>query len=332
MQEKELADLGIFRIAVPIPFIEAGGPVNVYVVEEEHGLLLFDTGLGTAESRSALAEGFSSIGHRFEEVNRIILSHGHIDHFGAAVWVMEQAGKQIPLMISNADADKVLDSGMDWPNLLVRSKKYFLKLGVPLQELEEVIVTLNKNTGFGQKLPAFTPLLPNDLFKCKHVTLEVLPMPGHTSGLCCLYDREHRILFSADHLLERVSPNPLLQLNAEGEPTAFKPLISYFASLGHIRNLPIDLVLPGHAEPFNNPCDVIDSLSKFYQRRQAKLLGILNGKSMTVYEIMRRFFSASSGFALILMISETLGNLEMLEEKGEIIRETGEFIRFKINS
>jgi glyoxylase-like metal-dependent hydrolase (beta-lactamase superfamily II) len=331
MQEQDLSRLGIYRLSLPIPFIEAGGPVNVYAVEEERGLLLFDTGLGTEESRSALAEGLAQIGRRFEDVNRIILSHGHIDHFGAAAWILEQAGKSIPVLINSTDADKVLDSGMDWPKLLIRSKKYFSKLGVPSQELEDVIIALSRNTGLGQRLTSVTPLLPGDIFRCKHVTLEVLSMPGHTPGLCCLYEREHRILFSADHLLERVSPNPLMQLSPEGEPTSFKPLISYFASLGRVREMAIDLVLPGHASPFANPCEIIDSLSSFYQRRHTKLLGILKQGPLTVYEVMRKLFSSNSGFALILMISETLGNLELLEEKGTIVRETGEFIRFRIN-
>ena len=68
MQEHELGKLGIFRIPLPIPFVQAGGPVNAYVVEEESGLLLFDPGLGTKQSQAALAEGLALIGHRFDEV------------------------------------------------------------------------------------------------------------------------------------------------------------------------------------------------------------------------------------------------------------------------
>ena len=43
-----LARLGVFRIPVPVPFPEAGGPANVYVIEEEGGgVALFDAGFGT---------------------------------------------------------------------------------------------------------------------------------------------------------------------------------------------------------------------------------------------------------------------------------------------
>ena len=44
---------------VPVPFAEAGGPANVYVIEEDGGgLALFDAGIGTREGRDALLSGF----------------------------------------------------------------------------------------------------------------------------------------------------------------------------------------------------------------------------------------------------------------------------------
>jgi hypothetical protein len=96
--------------------------------------------------------------------------------------------------------------------------------------------------------------------------------------------------------------------------------------------LAVDLVLPGHAAPFNNCIEVIDSLRAFYGRRQARILDILGRGPQTVYEVMKELFLSADGFELILMISEILGNIEMLEAKGEIEREMeGEFIRFRIS-
>jgi glyoxylase-like metal-dependent hydrolase (beta-lactamase superfamily II) len=155
-------------------------------------------------------------------------------------------------------------------------------------------------------------------------------MPGHTPGLCCLYERNHRLLFSADHVLERVSPNPLIDLRPNGEPSSFKPLVSYFESLERVRSLAVDLVLPGHATPFNACIDVIDSLHDFYRRRQAKIIEILERGPRTAYEVMRELFLSSDGFELILMISEILGNIEVLEKRGEVVREEeDEFILFR---
>jgi glyoxylase-like metal-dependent hydrolase (beta-lactamase superfamily II) len=331
MQEADLGNLGIFRIPIPIPFRQAGGPVNVYVIEEDHGIMLFDVGIGKEDSHFALAQGLARIGHSFEEVNRIVLSHGHIDHFGAAVWALEQIGRTIPLMIHSADAGKVLESSPDLLTLLGRSSHYLAKLGMPLQVLEEMIAMIGREAGLGKRLVGVTPLLPGGKFQCKHVTLEVLHMPGHTPGLCCLYEPDHRLLFSADHLLERVSPNPLIELGADGEPTSYKPLITYFESIARLRALPVNMVLPGHATPFTAHRDVIDSLLKFYEQRQSKVLTALERGPLTVYEIMRKLFTLDSSFELFLMISETLGNLELLEHRSKIKRETeDEVIRFRL--
>jgi glyoxylase-like metal-dependent hydrolase (beta-lactamase superfamily II) len=331
MQE-ELGSLGIYRISIPIPFRQAGGPANAYVIEEDRGIMLFDVGIGIEASQSALAQGLAQIGYGFKDVNRIVLSHGHIDHYGAAVWALEQIVRKIPVMIHNADAGKVLESGPDLLTLIGRNSRYLSRLGVPLPLLEEMITAISREGGLARRLAGVTPLMPGGKFQCKHVTLEVLHMPGHTPGLCCLYDREHRILFSADHLLEHVSPNPLIELRADGDPSSFKPLISYFESIDRVRALPVDLVLPGHATPFAAHRDVIDSLFKFYEQRQSKLLAALQRRPLTVYEAMREIFSLSNSFELFLMMSETLGNLELIEKEGKIKREMeDESIRFRIS-
>ena len=331
LQEHELEDLGIFRIPIPIPFHQAGGPVNAYVIEEDQGILLFDAGIGTETAQSALAEGLARTGHRFGDVTRIVLSHGHVDHFGAAAWVREQTGRAIPILIHSEDAGKVLDSGINLPALLKRNSRYLSMLGMPLSVLEEMIAVISRESTLGRRLTDVIPLLPDETFRCKHVTLKVHYSPGHTPGLCCLYEPDHRLLFSADHLLEHVSPNPLIELGQEGEPSPFKPLVSYFKSVERARALPVDLVLPGHATPFGAHIEVIDSLSAFYKRRQTKLLDTLEHGPLTVYETMGRLFPSSSSFELFLMMSETLGNLELLEDRGAIRRETdGGFIRFRL--
>jgi glyoxylase-like metal-dependent hydrolase (beta-lactamase superfamily II) len=99
MTEAELATLGVHRIAVPVPFPQAGGPVNVYVLEQPDGALtLFDSGLGSAEAQAALEAGFARLGRRFDEVARIVISHGHVDHYGAARFVQERHGGAVPIL------------------------------------------------------------------------------------------------------------------------------------------------------------------------------------------------------------------------------------------
>src|SRR2546423_15228084 len=128
-----LADLGVTRVPVPVPFIEAGGPANVYVIEEaDGGLALFDAGIGTKEGREALLAGFRALGRSLGEVRRIFISHGHIDHYGYARAAQEEAGA--PAYAHGRDHDKLTrrDRTAQRP---APYPPYLSRLGAPLEIL-----------------------------------------------------------------------------------------------------------------------------------------------------------------------------------------------------
>ena len=332
MTEADLADLGVHRIPVPIPFPQAGGPVNVYLVEDEGGgVMMFDAGLGRPDAEAALAEGFARAGRRFSDVTRIVLSHGHIDHYGAALSVIERAGRPIPVHVHPADAPKVAASGPRWSALFPAYGAHLAKLGVPTDVLAAIGQEVGGGFTLARRVPEVSPLVPGEVLHVKHLALEVLHMPGHTPGLCCLHERRHGLLFSADHLLEKVSPNPLIELGPNGEEGVFRPLVAYVASLERLRALPVSLVLPGHGPPFTGHRDVIDSLMAFYAKRQQKIADALARGSLTCHEVTRVLFPWARTGDLFLVVSEAIANLEAMESRGEVARElVGGVYRFRL--
>ncbi len=319
MTEADLRDLGIVRIPVPIPFPQAGGPVNVYAVEDAGGgIALFDAGLGSREAEAALAAGLAAAGRRFDEVTRIVVSHGHVDHYGGARTAIEKAGKDVPVHAHPADVPKIAESGPRWKDLVPLYLAHLLRLGVPAEamagmEREEV-------GGFhlARRLPEVRPLRAGEVLRFRHLEAEVLHMPGHTPGLVCLWDARHRLFFSDDHLLETVSPNPLIDLGA-GE--RWRPLVSYLESAGRMHALDVDLVLPGHGPAFGNHRQVIDRLVHFYDKRQAKIRAALEKGPSTAFEVARVLFPWARPGDLFLTLSEAVANLELLEARGEVVRE-----------
>jgi glyoxylase-like metal-dependent hydrolase (beta-lactamase superfamily II) len=319
--ESDLADLGIHRIPVPVPFPQAGGPVNVYLLEEAGGgVAMFDSGLGRPDAEAALADGFARAGHRFDEVTRIVLSHGHIDHYGAAVSVMERSGRAIPVLVHPADAPKVAASGRTWEDLFPAYGRYLARLGVPADALAVIRQEVGGGYALARRVPEVAPLEPGEVLHLKHVALEVHHMPGHTPGVCCLYDRRGGLFFSADHLLEKVSPNPLIDLGPRGEEGAFRPLVAYLESLERVRALEVALVLPGHGAPFGRHREVIDSLLAFYAKRQGKIRGALARGALSCHELARELFPWARTGDLFLVVSETIANLEAMEARGEVRR------------
>ena len=321
LTEGDLRDLGIHRIPVPVPFPQAGGPVNVYAVDEPGGgFFLFDSGLGTDVARDALAHGFRRIGRRFQDATRIVISHGHVDHYGAARFVQEAHGGELPVYAHPADVPKMIEGGPRWRDQAPRYAAHLTRLGVPAEVLREIAREGEHGFGMARRLPEVRPLREGEVLRGKHVAFEVLHMPGHTPGLVIAYDRERRIVLSGDHLLEKVSPNPIMELGPNGEEGWFRPLLAYLDSLGRLHGLEVDLVLPGHGPGFGGHRRIIDTLVQFYGKRQAKIREVLRAEPRTGYEVSSALFPWARAGDVFLTLSETVGNLEVLEARGEIER------------
>jgi glyoxylase-like metal-dependent hydrolase (beta-lactamase superfamily II) len=326
--EAELAPLGVFRIPIPVPFPQAGGPVNVYVLEERDGrLLMFDAGLGSPDAEAVLAAGFARLGRRFDEVSRIVLSHGHVDHYGAARFVQERHGGEVPVYAHPADVSKMAESGWRWRDQAPLYAAHLVRLGVPPEALALVAKEGEKGFRLARRIPEIRPIAPGTIIETRHLRLEVLHMPGHTPGLLCLYDRERRVFLAGDHLLEKVSPNPLIELGPDGRDGHFRPLLAYVESVGRMRALAIDLVLPGHGPPFGGHRAVIDALLGFYAKRQARIREVLADGPRTAYEVSRTLFPSQRPGDAFLTISETVANLEVLEARGEVVAEEADGVR-----
>ncbi|HET7754046.1 MAG TPA: MBL fold metallo-hydrolase [Anaeromyxobacteraceae bacterium] len=318
--EADLAALGVTRIPVPVPFPQAGGPVNVYAIEDEDGVALYDSGLGSPEGEAALAKGLGDAGWRFEDVTRIVVSHGHVDHYGAARTVLERAGRPVPIYAHPDDIPKMSESGWRFRDRLPHYAAYFLKLGVPAQEIAAMSAEVSGGFKLARRIPELRPLAGGEVLRFRRLSAEVLHMPGHTPGLVCLHDAERRLLFAADHLLEKISPNPIIELGADGQEGTFRPLVAYIRSISKVRALDLDLVLPGHGPAFTGHRGVIDGLLGFYRKRQSRILEALAAGPLSGYEIARVLFPAVRVKDLFLVMSETVANVEVLEARGEVRR------------
>lgn len=315
-----LRDLGVHRVPVPVPFAEAGGPANVYVIEEDGGgLALFDAGIGTREGRDALLAGFDALGRKLGEVRRIFISHGHIDHYGYARAAQEESGA--PVFAHPRDHDKVTGRDRSAQRLELYAA-YLDRLGAPRDLLAHVRVHWQDIGRMARPLEHVEALAEGTRLRFARFSAEVLHLPGHTPGLVCLWVPEQGLLFSDDHLLERVSPNPLLDLEGRAEPR-HRALVEYLRSARRARELPARLIAPGHGEPFAGHVEIIDRLLAFYDKRQARILELLDGGPQTPAQLAPRVFPHAKPTQLYLTLSEVMGNLEVLEEQGRVGREDG---------
>jgi len=318
MSEELLQDLGCFRIAVPVPFPAAGGPVNVYAFRDvDGGLALFDAGIKSDEGEKALRAGLAAHGFSTRDVKRIIVSHGHIDHFGFASTIQRESNCHIS--VHKLDAAKVLEA-----TRFIRDAepyaRYLTKLGLDEKQIRAVKKGSDYTQTYADGLHDIRELQGGETLKFEKCRVEVMHLPGHTPGLICLWDAEHQVLFADDHLLEHISPNPLIELGPNGEDDKFRSLVTYLESARRAQRLPAKLVCPGHGEPFAGHAQLVDKLLGFYEKRQAKLLAALGAKPLTALELVGALFGRVYPNELYLQLSEVVGNLEVLEAQRRIAR------------
>jgi len=313
-----IARLGIHRISVPIPFPQAGGPVNVVAVEEDGGgIALFDSGLGTDDAERALKAGLAAKGFRYEDVRRIFITHGHIDHYGLSRKIRDASGAEV--FVHPRDRAKIA-APPHWAEAKDRHATYLERCGVDRADIEEMLaIAAMQDQLAGRHDGPLGDLAEGQALEFARCDATILETPGHTPGLVCALLRSHAgegdpVLLADDHLLEKVSPNPIFEILPGGE--RFLALPTYFESLARVRELDLSWVIPGHDACFPDHRRIIDGLVAFYDRRQDKIFGFLPPQGATPMDLVRSIFPKATPFDTFLMMGEILGNLDRLEEKG----------------
>jgi len=315
-----LAALGVFRISVPVPYAEASEPVNAFAISNEDGTwTLFDTGVGTPEGLQALEEGAKDSGVDLDRVSRVVVSHGHVDHFGNARALAERSGARI--WVHPGDAAK-LSGAQRYTDLLRVHRDYLLRLGASPEALDGCAAALEQGPVAARFLDeaSLVRLDGGARFRFRHFEATAMHAPGHTPGLVCLYAAPKRLLLSGDHLLPWATPSPLLDLSQGSGDTKFLPLVRYLESARSTYALELDCVLPGHGPAFRGHRRVLDGLFDFYRGRQEKLLRLLKEAPATISELLEALSARPEPSRFLLMLSEVLANVEVLEREGLVER------------
>ncbi len=309
----------IHQITLPTPF--PVGPVHAYLALGD-ALTLIDTGPRTPAAQAALEAGLAEHGVALGDIERVIITHAHADHYGLIRQVVAASGAEVwahPL------AQPLIEG---WASYLAPSERFWLDLllaaGVPAEPARRTAALYRGMQQFITQAPVTRPLNEDDIVEMAGASWRVLYCPGHADNLICLYQPDERLLVGNDHLLAHISSNAIVGPPPLGETERRRPLVEYWASLCRIRELPIALVLPGHGDAVSDVRGLINHRFSFYERRLARLLAELGRGPRTVWQLAEALFPRLDAVDTFLAASEVLGHLDVLEQKGQVRGELGD--------
>lgn len=297
------------------------GDVNAYLVLHDPPTLI-DTGLRFMDSLDIIERRLRDSGIGAGDLKRILLTHGHLDHFGNARALADQGGAE--LRIHEEDLKIVRPSREPEEKGRSRYASVLRKAGISDESLRVLGKWSESARSLAEKIESAETFSGGSLVPFGDLSLQVLPTPGHTRGSVVFYEPREKILFSGDSLLEHITPNAFNLL-----PEESGGLRSYLQTLEKIRGLEIDTVYPGHGKPFHDFRGIIDRYFDFYEKRKSALISILSpDRGMKITDIIARLFGDLSVVEQFLAVSEVLGYIEILrtEDLAEVREEDGLWI------
>lgn len=314
-----MSDARVHAISLPTPFHV--GPVNAYLVKDEV-LTLVDAGAKTDDAWERLAAGLAECGVAPADLERILLTHGHVDHMGLLGRLLEASEAETyahPLVAEQSlEPDETEELALDHKRALMA------ELGVP-QDLAEAC--LEAMGGFrAYREEAVVGCAVDDGQRVGPYT--AVHVPGHSATDTLFVDSTAGIAFTGDHLLKDVQPVPLLRRpNHPGEERP-RSLVQFHASLRRTQALDLQVCYPGHGAPIEDYRGLIERQLERHERKLLQVRAYLEEGPATPYDIARRMFPKLDAPRLYFGLSVAAGMLEVLEERGLAQRGADEAARF----
>ena len=292
-----------------------------YLVEEEAGWLMIDSGYNDGTSFNYLCHQLDLLNTSLKQIRWLLLTHYHPDHSGLANRIKAASGAQV---IMHQDDWSILKSTVSSSEIwnIHGMIPWARSLGVPEPELKGFFQIASLGRDF---FPS--GLEPDRVLQGETNTvgdsgrLQAILTPGHTPGHICVYDREHQLLFSGDHILVEITPHI-----SPSHLTSRDQLEQYLEALRRIRSLDVKLVLPAHERPFSHFTQRVDELLAHHDHRLGEIVAAISDRVVTPWDIARQVewnvgqWADMDATNRVLAVRETLAHLQLLEHRGLVVR------------
>lgn len=275
---------------------------------------IIDAGSGFGEANRQLMHGLERVRSEFSEpigladIQRIIITHGHIDHFGGLSFLHERA-PQAEIAIHELDV-LILTSFEERVAVAKRAIRRFLQeAGVGAELLADFMDVYGFSKKNVHSLPVGRTLIDNQQLD----GLRFIHTPGHCPGQVCIIAGD--VIFTADHILPEISPH-----QAPESIMPYTGLGHYLESLDKVERLgEFRLALGGHQGPMTDLPKRISDIRQGHHRKLDKILTIVrNNGPLTINEISQQLYTHVKGFHVLLALEEVAAHVEYLSQHAKL--------------
>jgi glyoxylase-like metal-dependent hydrolase (beta-lactamase superfamily II) len=276
---------GVQWLRLPLPY--RLNHVNIYLIEDDDGWAVLDTGLATEACRMAWERVLAGplTGQR---LTRMVVTHYHPDHVGLAGWL----SNRFDLALSMPRPEYLYSLALQYApgDLGADTYRPFYRRHGLSPEVTELVLSrgheyLRRTTGVPT---TYHRIQHGDTLRIGARDFDVITGGGHALEQAMLLRRQEGLFFAADQVIARISPN----VSVHAMEPDLDALGIYLRSLRSLRDTVAEdlLVLPGHGLPFFGLHARLDELIEHHAQRCGLIADACRDRPLSVAEIVPHVF------------------------------------------
>ncbi|MBT7333127.1 MAG: MBL fold metallo-hydrolase [Gammaproteobacteria bacterium] len=313
---------GVRWLSMPMPGSLAH--INLYLLEDEHGWWVIDTGL----SMDSVNQWWQKIfDHELngQPVIGVICTHFHPDHIGQAAMITQHFKCPLYMTRSEYYQARAFSGGGSNHHASWLSKDFYTRAGMSPQymdELAEMWASRNADNMVMPEMPAgYERLEDGQTLEIGAYQWQIVIGSGHSPEHACLYCPALKIMISGDQILPIITSNVSVH---PSEPNA-NPLKDWMDSHNELLTTPEDtLVLPAHNLPFYG---IRQRLRELISHHEERMLAIEQAciEPKVAKDLLPVLFQRKLDSRQMMMaLGEAIAHLHLLMDRQRIQRTLGE--------
>ncbi|MEI6180548.1 MAG: MBL fold metallo-hydrolase [Chloroflexales bacterium] len=281
-----------------------------HVVISGDYVALIDVGSGQGQSDAHLRDGFARLASewgehiRWADLDRIVITHAHIDHHGGLNMVRTLT--DAPIAIHELDRRVIVHHEERLALTRFRMGVFLRRAGVDEARCAKLLGMYSWSKDVFRSVAVEDVLRDGDLLDGR---FRIIHVPGHCPGQICLQLDD--VLFTADHVL----PTVAIFLSPESLNAA-TGVDHFLLSLRKVKGLAgVRLALGGHSKPVDDLDEAVTKIESIQAGRIARVYDAC-AEPHSVAELTTALYPAVGAYDELLALQKVGAYIEYLDQRG----------------